>query len=180
MFSSNESKGDPFSTRAPLRSVWGSNQKAAFYLRWTRRVGLRTDQGHFCQSWKYWIILANYGKFRRIPKLTRLEWHFEIAVVSRISFWKTWLAATYDQTLRSLQLDDFFRMAKNSKGFFVSGWQKMGIFRSKSQLYNIVLISEISESSNCKSISHLAYRSRDLFVQKMTTALVPWRASNCC
>ena len=60
MFSSNESKGDPFSTRSPGRSVQGSNQKAAFYLRWTRRVGLRTESGSFLP--KLNILLGNYGK----------------------------------------------------------------------------------------------------------------------
>ena len=42
---------------------------------------------------------------------------------------------------------------------------RMGFFRSKSHCI-IVFFSEISESSNCKSTSNLAYRSCDLYSTK--------------
>lgn len=70
MFSSNESKGDPFSTRAPLRSVWGSNQKAAFYL---RRDGLDWEQIRvifFTKVEHNWEIMVKISQ--KVPKLTRL------------------------------------------------------------------------------------------------------------
>ena len=98
-------------------------------------------------------------------------------MVSGNCFWKTWLAATYDQLCELFNSTTLFGWPKKSKGFFVSGWQKWVFFDPKVS----VIYSFFPKSRKATTASHFPIWRTDLVictVQKMTTALVHWRASN--